>query len=62
MNFIQNQIDRGLTHLIVTLRGEKGVSNFEVLHFSDVDSVEKYNKIVSQFESHSNGISVGWSH
>lgn len=61
MNFIQNQINEGFTRIIVTLRGEKGVSQFETRKFSDVTSVEKYNEIVSQFASHPNGISVGFA-
>ena len=65
MDFVQSQIDRGYTHLIITLRGVKGfkeiVEPFETVHIYNVDTVKKYNEVMDLYGSHRNGISVGWS-
>ena len=65
MNFIQNQIDRGYTSIIITNRGLKGSSpriSFETFHYKNVDSVEKYNKILESdiHANHPYGYSVGF--
>lgn len=63
MNFIQNQIDRGLTRIIITNRGVKGSSeSFKVFHYN-IESVDDYNKIVGSelHASHEYGFSVGFA-
>lgn len=64
MNFIQNQIDRGYTSLMITNRGVKGefdVHPFKVYHYKNVDTVEKYNEIVNSplHANHEFGYSIG---
>ena len=63
MNFIQNQIDRGYTSIIITNRGLKGSQiSFEVFKYNNVESVEDYNKIVESdlHANHPYGFSVGF--
>jgi hypothetical protein len=63
MNFVQDQIDRGLTSMMITNRGLKGdpSQTFKVYHYKNVDTVEKYNEILSSslHADHPWGISIG---
>jgi hypothetical protein len=65
MDFIQNQIDRGYTSLMITNRGLKGdpSQTFKVYHYKNVDTVEKYNEILnsSLHANHEFGYSIGMS-
>lgn len=66
MNFVQEQIDRGYTSLMITNRGLKGDfqnNPFKVYHYKNVDTVEKYNEILESplHANHEFGFSVGWS-
>lgn len=69
MNFIQNQIDRGFTRIIITFRGKKELINgvpritegFKTSVYNGIDTVEKYNNLIKLVDNHPNGISVGFS-
>lgn len=69
MNFIQNQIDKGYTRIIITFRGKKELINgvpkitqgFTTSTYSGIDTVEKYNNLIKLVDNHPNGISVGFS-
>ncbi|MDA8874755.1 hypothetical protein N9H78_03685 [Winogradskyella sp.] len=65
MDFIQSQIDRGYTRIMITNRGERG--NFESNPFKvykyDIETVEDYNNIVESdlHANHQFGYSVGFA-
>lgn len=64
MNFIQEQINKGYTRIIITNRGLKGSSSetFKVFKYN-IETVEDYNNIV-QSDLHANheyGFSVGFA-
>lgn len=62
MDFIQSQIDRGFTRIMITNRGLKGsLISFKVFKY-DVESVEDYKKIVESdlHANHPHGYSVGF--
>jgi len=69
MNFIQNQIDRGYTRIIITFRGKKELVNgvpkitsmFKTSVYNNIDTVEKYNNLIKLVDQFENGISVGFS-
>ena len=64
MDFIQSQIDRGYTRIMITNRGLKGDfenNPFKVYKY-DIETVEDYNKIVASdlHANHPQGYSVGF--
>jgi hypothetical protein len=69
MNFIQNQIDRGYTRIIITFRGKKEFINgvpkitamFTTSSYSGIDTVEKYNNLMKMVSDFPNGVSVGFA-
>jgi len=65
MNFIQNQIDKGYTRIIITNRGLKGDfenNPFKVYKY-DIETVEDYNKVVESplHANHEFGFSIGFA-